>query len=111
VEAGTGATAFAGGATAGGATTLAAEGPLFAAMGAVAQVPTQWSGGFGAACIAAVVRVKASRTRRLGRVVRRMGVGTGVGQPRKKSFSRTILRWFCCFPGKTALASPGGIHV
>jgi hypothetical protein len=93
VEGGTGAAEFAGGATAGGAPTLVAAGPLFAAMGAVAQVPTQWSGGFGAAC-AAPVAVKASRRNRLGRILRRMGFVTGVGQPRKKSCSGTILRWF-----------------
>lgn len=83
VEGGTVAAEVAGGATAGGALTLVAAGPLLAAIGAVAQVPTQWSGGFGAACEAAVA-VKASRTSRLGSSLQCECLITGVNQPRKK---------------------------
>jgi hypothetical protein len=99
VEGGTGAVEFDGGATAGGAPTVAAAGPLFAAIGAVAHVPTQWSGNFGAAWEAPATAWKASKTSRLGRNLRRTSMVTGISQPLMKSLSRTILRWFCRFTG------------
>src|ERR1035437_9111499 len=62
VDGGVGAVELEGGATMGGAAVSVAARPLLAAMGAVAQVPTQWSGGGGAACGVAVIVVKARRS-------------------------------------------------
>src|ERR1035437_5784660 len=84
VDGGVGAVELEGGATMGGAAVSVAERPLLAAMGAVAQVPTQWSGDGGAACEVAVIVVKARRKIRQGRVGRRGRVVTEVCQPRKK---------------------------
>ena len=72
VAAGADADELAGGATTGEATVSVAILPLLAAKGAVAQVPTQWSGAGGAACD---VAVSASRARR-GRIWRRRRVVT-----------------------------------
>src|ERR1017187_2313259 len=84
VDGGVGAVELEGGATMGGAAVSVAARPLLAAMGAVAQVPTQWSGDGGAACEVAVIVVKARRKIRQGRVGRRGRVVTEVCQPRKK---------------------------
>ena len=85
MEGGVGAVELEGGAMAGGAATSVAARPLLAAMGAVAQVPTQWSGGGGgAACETAGMVLKARRKIRQGRMERRGRVVTEVGLPRKK---------------------------
>ena len=59
--------------------------PLLAATGAVAQVPTQWSGAGGAASAeVAVATAKASSRKELATMERRRSLVTGVRQPRKK---------------------------
>ena len=82
VAGGTGAVEFAGGITAGCAASLAGAGPLFAAMGAVAQLPTQWSAGFGAACAAIVAAVKANSRNSWGSMGGRERRVMGIDQPR-----------------------------
>jgi len=107
VEAGADAVELAGGATMGGAACRAGPGPLLAAMGAAAQVPTQWSGSGGAACAAAV---KASTRSRLGRIRRCERVVTAECQPRMKFSGRTILRRTggARLRGCVASVTPGG---
>jgi hypothetical protein len=82
-----------GGATAGGAATRVAARPLLAAMGAVAQVPTQCSGAGGAAL--AIVAVVSASSRRVENEARRMDVVTARVNLRENFFSGSILRWFC----------------
>ena len=63
----------------------AAGRPLLAATGAVAQVPTQWSGAGGAASAeVAVVAARVSGRKKLATMERRRSLVTGVSQPRKK---------------------------
>ena len=75
---------MAGGAATGGAAVRLAASPLLAAMGAVAQLPTQWSGAGGAACEVAAMVVRASSRNTRVRMERVGGVVTAECQPRKK---------------------------
>ncbi len=68
--------------------------PLLAAKGAVAQVPTQWSGG-GAAWLVAAKAVSAKQQKQAGEA---RVCGHGSLSTSKEIFSRTILRRLCRLP-------------
>ena len=112
VEDGTGAVELAGGITAGGAASRAGAGLLLAAMGAVAQVPTQWSGAAGGAPYAATLAAANRTGSRKGdaKRARRMDRVTATCGPQLIFFQRLHLT-LLSLVGASPVGGPLSFHV